>query len=176
MLRSTPIFRGCKSLLGKARPCRAHSLAAEGSAGVPAIIIWCRIGREEERERAERHKTIILLRLSTGAQARPRGPGPSGQRRGSGRAVNGLFSLALSERNKIKILLRSVLICDIMDTGMMMFCDQSCRRACKTAHNHIGRCIFRMLLRTNHSWIRGSINGGKICRNIWIVRKYCGTF
>jgi len=56
---------------------------------------------------AQRHKTIILLRVSTMAKPRPEGAGASRQRRGSGRPLKGLFFSGLHERNKIKILLRS---------------------------------------------------------------------
>ena len=102
MLRSTPIFRGCKSLLGKARLCRAHSLAAEGSAGVPAIIIWCRIGREEERERAERHKTIYFVATEHGraGAAQRAGAKRAAQGFGQGRQWPVFFGTVRTQQNK----------------------------------------------------------------------------
>ena len=61
--------------------------------------------------RAERHKTIILLRASTG----PKPPEVArGQRRGSLGPHLGPNNFGPSERNKIKILLRSVWGYDII--------------------------------------------------------------
>ena len=70
--------------------------------------------RKEERGwKAERNKSIILLRLTPGAEPAAAGGGEAG--RGGVRWMNtSSYYSESSERNKIKILLRLEWICDIL--------------------------------------------------------------
>lgn len=62
----------------------------------------------EKEEPAERHKTIILLRVSTGRSQRAEGPGAKEPGEGFAGRTRPCFSFEPCERNKMtEVLLRS---------------------------------------------------------------------
>jgi len=65
------------------------------------------LSRRRWKHLGKRNKTIILVRASTGAKAGPKGAGPERAAQRFRKATRWPVSFGLSERNKIKILLRS---------------------------------------------------------------------